>query len=549
MVSGLSTFGLIALLMFGGVQGQQAPGAAADTGRIAGVVTRGDTGQPLEGALLRLVRWDGGLGRQFPPVRSDAEGRFVMEKLPAGEYAISFSAEGFVGLEYGQRRPQEPPRRIRLAEGQHVANIEMTLPRTVAIEGQVVDEFGDPAPGITIQIARVQFAAGKHRLMPAPGQTGTPTDDLGRFRIFNLPPGDYYLAALSGPFAGPEAAAGFALTYFPGTPNPQDAQAVTVGVGQDVTGVTLQMSPAPMSTITGVTTDDQGKPMQSELMLVPTSGGDVRAMIMSRIPTAPDGSFSFRNVAAGTYALQAFGRPVGGGNLGRAPFGATQVTVDGDLRDVVVKIAAGATLRGRIILEGDGPLPAPDRVRVFPAPVNFATGPVGGGPPDSVTMADWTFETKNMTGTRVVRANVGAAGWTLKRVTRDGVDITDRPIEFTGEDVNGIEVTLTNRVATVTGTVTDGNAPASEASVLIFAEDPANWVFPSRHLFSARPDAKGAFTAAGLPPGDYLAIAVPPVTGADWQDPATLAVYQGLATKVTVGEGGTATTALRLVRR
>lgn len=549
MVSVLSTVGVIVLLMFGGAVGQQAPVTPTDSGRISGVVTRGDTGGPLEGAMLRLVRWDGGLGRQFPPVRTDANGRFVVEKLPAGDYALTFSAEGFVSLEHGQRQPQEAPRRVTLAEGQHLANVEMTLPRTVAIEGQLVDEFGDPAPGITVQIARVQYAAGKHRLMPAPSQGGTPTDDLGRFRIFNLPPGDYYLVALSGPFASADTAAGFAVTYFPGTANPQEAQAVTVGVGQDVTGVSFAMSPAPMSTISGVTTDATGTPMQSELMLLPTSGGDVRAMIMSRMPTAPDGTFLFRNVAAGTYVLQAYGRPVGGGNLGRAPFGATQVTVDGDLRDVQVKIETGATLRGRIILDGDGPQPAPDRVRVFPAPVNFATGPVGGGPPDSVVNADWTFETRNMTGTRVVRATVGAAGWILKQVTRDGIDITDRPIEFTGEDVSGIEVTLTNRTATITGTVTDGNTPAQDASVLIFAEDPASRAFPSRFLASARPDANGTFRATGLPPGDYLAIAVPTVTGTDWQDPTVLATYEGLATKVTAGAGSTATTALRLVRR
>lgn len=547
MVSVLLMLGNVALAAIVAVQSAQVPAPSADTGRIAGVVTRGDTGQPLEGAMLRLVRWDGGLGRQFPPVRSDAEGRFVVEKLPAGDYALMFSAEGFVSLEYGQRRPQEPPRRIPLSEGQHLANVQMTLPRTVAIEGRLFDEFGDPAPGMTVQIARVQYAAGKHRLMPA--GTGIPTDDLGRFRIFNLPPGEYYLVALSGPFAGADGAAGFALTYFPGTSNPQDAQAVTVGVGEDVTGVSFSLTSAPMSTITGVTTDAAGTPMQSELMLLPTSGGDVRAIIMSRIQTTPAGSFQFRNVAAGAYVLQAYGRPVGGGNLARSPFGATQVTVDGDLRDVVVKIATGATLRGRIVLDGDGPHPAPDRVHVFPAPVNFATGPVGGGPPDSVTNADWTFETKNMNGTRVVRANVGAAGWVLKQVTRDGVDITDRPIEFSGDDVNGIEVTLTNRVATVTGTVTDGNAPVSESSVLLFAEDPAKWVFPSRHLATVRPDAKGAFRVTGLPPGDYLAIAVPPVVGADWQDPAILSAYQGLATKVSVTEGSTATTALRLVRR
>jgi 5-hydroxyisourate hydrolase-like protein (transthyretin family) len=547
MVSVLPLFGSLLFAAFAGVQSPQAQTPPADTGRISGIVTRGDTGQPLPGVMLRVVRWDGGRGRQFPPVRTDADGRFVVEKLPAGEYALSFSADGFVSLELGQRRPQELPRRIRLTEGQHVADVEMTLPRTAAIEGHVLDEFGDPVPGIAVQVARVQYAAGKHRLMPM-GSQGTPTDDLGRFRVFNLPPGEYYLVALSGPFAGAETVAGFALTYSPGTANPQDAQAVTVGVGQDVTGVTIPMSPAPMSTISGVTTDEQGTPMRSEIMLLPTSGGDVRAIIMSRTPTSPTGAFVFRNVAAGTYTLQAYGRPVGGGNLARAPFGATLVTVDGDVSNVNVMIATGATLRGRIIFEGDGSQLEPGRVSVFPAPVNFATGPVGGGPPDSVTSPDWTFETRNMNGSRVIRVNV-PAGWILKQVTRDGVDITDRPVDFRKGDVTGVEVTITNRVATIKGIVNDGNLPAPSGSVLIFAEDPALWAFPSRYLAAVRSDDTGAFTATGLPGGDYLAIAVPQVTGTDWQDPAVLATYQGLATKVSVPAGTTATTSLRLLRR
>lgn len=531
-------------------QAPQPPAQPAGTGKISGVVTRGDTNQPIQNVTIRPVRWEGGLGQQSPAVRTDAEGRFTIEGLRAGEYGLTFTAESFVTLEWGQKRPFEPARRVSLLDGQHFDKADMSLPRTAAIEGQLLDEFGDPAPGMTVQAARVQFAAGKNRLMLVPGAQSRPTDDLGRFRIFNLPPSEYYLVALSGQFAGPEEAAGFALTYFPGTTVPADAKPVLVDVGPDVTGVVFQMSPAEMSTVSGVTTDELGKPIQATIMLAPTSGGDVRATIMARLQSESDGTFVIRNVPAGSYALHGFGRQVGsGGSLSSAAFGALQITVGGDLPNLALKIAPGATLRGRIIFEGGAPPPASARVRVFPQPVNFATGPMGGGPPDSVTNADWTFETKNMTGSRVINVTAGAPGWMLKSVIRGGKDITDQPVDFSGGDIDDVEVTLTSSVATVTGLVTDGNRPAPECLILVFAEDSTKWTFPSRHMAAVRPDAKGAFRASGLPPGNYLAIAVAPTQGQDWQNPAILEEYRGLATSVTVLEGGTANVVLRLVRR
>jgi hypothetical protein len=174
---------------------------------------------------------------------------------------------------------------------------------------------------------------------------------------------------------------------------------------------------------------------------------------------------------------------------------------------------------------------------------------MGGGPAESVTSEDCTFETKNLVGTRVSAANVGAPGWMLKRATRDGKDITDQPIDFGQGDVNGIEITLTSNVASVSGTVTEANRPVSECVVLLFAEDATKWTFPSRHMTVARPDAKGAFTASGLPAGNYLAVAIPLVQGEEWQNPLTLEQYRGLATSVTLFEGGKASVTLRLIRR
>lgn len=522
------------------------------TGRITGVVTRGDTGRPVPDVTVRAVRWEGGRGQQSA-VRTDAAGRFVIANALPGSFQLTATAEGFVTIDFGQRTPGEPGKRIELADGQQFNEADIVLQRTSAVEGRLLDEFGDPVPGVTVQLAQVQFAAGKTRLMPVGGPQPRPTDDLGQFRVFGLAPGDYYVLALSGPFANQDTtAAGFAVSYFPGTAAPTDARPVHVGIGQDARDVTFALQPAPLATIAGLAVDQDGKPVpNANLMLVQTSGDDVRSFVIARGIAGPDGAFSFSNVAQGTYVIQAFGRPVGGGNLSRAPFGALPVAATGDRRDLRLTIRPGAVARGRFLFEGDNSGLRPEVVTAYPAPIEFVMSPVGGGPPGMVTNPDWTFETQNQVGLRVMRPNIGAPGWTLKSVVVAGKDVTDAPLDFSKGDINDIEITLTNRVSTVNGTVTDGEAPAREFSVVLFAEDANLWAFPSRFLAVARPNPAqpGSFRVAGLPPGAYLAAAVPVVNGFEYQDPAFLQALRPLATRVVVNEGDTKAVTLKIIKR
>ena len=166
-----------------------------------------------------------------------------------------------------------------------------------------------------------------------------------------------------------------------------------------------------------------------------------------------------------------------------------------------------------------------------------------------MTRDDWTFEVSNMSGIRTVRVIVGSPQWFLKKVMLAGKDITDEPIDFRNGDVDGLEVTLTSRGPTLAGTVTDSDKPVSDYSVIVFAEEPAKWVFPSRYFAQGRPAQQGTFRIQGLPPGNYFAVALPLVQGTDWQDPEFLQQYVGVATRVSLTDGGTETINLKLIRR
>lgn len=522
-------------------------------GKISGLVTRRDTNAPLENVAIRLIRWEGGLGQQIPAKATGADGRFVFEGLQAGSYSLYFSAERFVSLQYGQETPEETEKRVDLKDAQHFANADMSLPPTTAIEGQLLDEFGDPAPGIVVQPAQVQFVAGARRLMPA-GSGATPsrpTDDQGRFRIYNMPPGEFYLVAVAGPFAGASDPSGFALTYFPGTVLPMEAKPVRVELGKDVSGIVFRLSPTTTATISGVVTHD-GKPVAASLRFLATVNGDVRSLIMADSVAGPDGAFRFRNVAPGTYVLQAYARVAapGPGNLAAQTFGYLTVNVPeggGDITGLELTIPPGPSARGRILFEGNAPLPR--RVIVSPTPVNFASAPVGGGPSNSVTREDWTFEVVNMSGLRQVRASTSPAGWLLKKVTLNGLDVTDQPIDFTKGDVDGIEITLSSAGPVLDGSVTDAGKPAPNCTVVVFASDATKWGYPSRYFAQVRPGPEGKFSISGLPPGSYLALALPTVRGTDWQDPEFLKQHLGVATHTSLVEGGSQTISLQVYRR
>ena len=102
--------------------------------------------------------------------------------------------------------------------GQTVEKVDFALPRGGVITGRILDEFGEPLADAQVAAQRYQNIGGRRRLMPA----GRPamTNDIGEFRLFAIPPGQYYLSATlrsMGMMGDTDDRSGYAPTYFPGT--------------------------------------------------------------------------------------------------------------------------------------------------------------------------------------------------------------------------------------------------------------------------------------------------------------------------------------------
>jgi hypothetical protein len=121
------------------------------------------------------------------------------------------------------------------------------------------------------------------------------------------------------------------------------------------------------------------------------------------------------------------------------------------------------------------------------------------------------------------------------------VDVTAPGIDVAG-DIDGIEVLLTNKRTTVTGTARDARVTASnDYIVAFFPIGDFNGTERARRQRTIRPDPDGVYRILGLPAGEYIAAAVPamslPVEG-EW-DPAFLEKVRPRATGFKLLEGQT----------
>jgi hypothetical protein len=331
-------------------------------------------------------------------------------------------------------------------------------------------------------------------------------------------------------------------TYYPGTPVASEAQRVTVGPGQEVPGITIALARAATATVRGVVRSS-GQASFGPFTFVSARevGGPEAYGQTATAMAAADGSFAIAGLLPGAYVLEAR-------SASDSESASTEVVVTGaDVAGVSLILSKGATARGRIRFDTGDPPPQlrPSQVLVMPTLVDQQMVDVDmrGGLP--AIRDDWSFELNGLRGRGFIRAGT-LSDWQMKRVRRDGVDVTDTPLNF-ATDVDGLEIELTQRLTTVSGGVSDGRGGvALDATVIAFADDPEKWAPHSRFIQIARPDQLGRFTIRGLPPGRYLAIAVGYLEPGEERDPEVLGSWRQGGTPFTLLEGETHALDLRL---
>lgn len=522
--------------------------AATGTAVIRGRATA-STGLPLRRVAVRLMA--PGL-RQPRLALTDADGRFEFRELPAARYSVMASKGGYVPAQYGQRQPGEAPgRQLELADGQVVENIELVLSPGGVIVGRVVDEFGEPVADAFVAAQRYGLMNGRRRLVPA-GRS-MQSNDVGQYRIHGLPPGSYYVSAsFRGEMSGGEEMGsgemtGYVPTYFPGTPSPSDAQRVRVEAGMEVMA-DIQLVPTKVSQVSGIVVDSAGRPA-TDGMVMAQARGDFPFGPGNSTQIRQGGAFTLNGLAPGTYDLQVRLMDRDRTSPGRPPFtefGVTTVTVAGEhIAGLRITTGTGLTVPGRVMFDG-GPPPAADGIRVMTQP-DGEPFMMMGGMSSSTVRPDGTFVLEQLFGARRIVVAV-PRGWMLRSISYRGADVTESAVNFTDTSEPGrLDVVLTNRVTTVTGSVTDGGGRAvTEYQVLVFPEDREKLQLSSRRMRGATPDQQGVFRLESLPPGEYLAVALAQVDDEQRFDPEFLESLRGQASAFTLREGDTRSLTIRL---
>lgn len=551
----------------GGGRGQEMPPrsggqqveAPRGTAIIRGVVLAADTGTPVRRAQVRA---SAPAARQSRLATTDANGRFEIRELAAGNYTVSASKSGFVSLRYGQRRTTDLDVPIPLADGQVVDKVVIGLPRGSVIAGRVTDEFGEPLANANVTAMRYGYISGARRLTPAQSRT---TDDLGQFRLFGLTPGDYVVSAnfrnAETTESSSEPPTGYAPTYYPGTPNPAEAQRLRVEVGQEQSSVVFALVAARLVRVSGTVMNSQGVPITNGNVMIGPTGGGLPGTNINTGRIESNGAFRINNVPPGRYRLQVRtnlrppGPPPGRGAPATRPpeviETARQDIVVGneDVNGIAMVTSPGARVAGAVVLDTGSVTPPPAQVQIFARPAQFEQGPMTGGVPSAQARPDGSFELNGVFDARVFRTG-GSAGWYLKQVLLNGQDITDVPMVFpAGQAFTGLQLVLTDKITNLSGRVLDARGnPVLDTSVVVFPVDERLWIYQSRHIRSARPDHEGKYQIGSLPFGEYLIVAVQGLEEGQAGDRDFLLQVRQRAVKFSLNEGETKAVDVQIAR-
>ena len=227
------------------------------------------------------------------------------------------------------------------------------------------------------------------------------------------------------------------------------------------------------------------------------------------------------------------------------------VVASDDLTGLTLVASKGASITGNVVAAaGSIAKLSTNAITIVAQGAQFLPGPFGTRP--AQVDPEGNFALTNLTGQKFIRVNGLPQEWTLKSVTLNGMDVTDSALEFRGSaQTSGLQIVVTDKVSDLNGKVTTAKGDITrDYTVVVFADDPAKWAFPSRFVKTARADQQGQFRIKALPAdARYLAVAVDYLEDGEGGDPQFLEQIKDRATRFSLTDGESKALDLKLVNR
>jgi Carboxypeptidase regulatory-like domain len=525
------------------------PSPNKETATVAGNVLRLDTGEALKKARVSLHA--SGINGVSLYCLTDEQGHFLIEDIPAGSYYLMVSRNGYVDAEYGQKTVNGRGAILTLTAGQRMTDLVFKLARSAVISGHVFDEDGEPVPGAEVMTYRASKKPGNEER----NYDQVTTNDLGEFRVFDLPPGRYYIAVNfrhESPHSIPTAPKqksepGYLPSYYPNTTDTSKAEAISVGPGDEIRAVDFFLRPSHMVTVSGrmISTGAVPPSAWGTIWLRPRGSGLAQALHgIDDNFQMKDGSFVIPNVPPGSYVLGAnwMDRETREMHTARR-----QLDVgNSDLEGVTLVISRGADIPGRVIWEGAS---ASDFDELY---INLeAVGDEESGVPSQMAKQDGTFRFKNIPeGT--YRPAIFARGmrgkFFLKSARYGTTAVGDAGFAVQPGAELSLELTLSSRAPQLTGVILNADSlPAVGATVVLVPDPPHR---DAQHKYeTAVTDQNGKFTMTGITPGDYKLFSWETTedSDADWVDPEWLKPYETKGESIHLDEADKKSVSLTLI--
>ena len=536
------------------------PRLSSGRAAIAGVVTRDPTSEPVKKALVELIAENQKEGGDYT-AETGADGAFRIENILPGRYRLFAERSGFLDVDKHHGRSEGHV--LVLAAGQEVKDLQIRLQAAAVLHGRVTDEDGDALPSAEVTVWRQTFVSGHKRWEQAGSER---TNDLGEYRIANLPSGNVYVSVAPPPDfkrliesggtavearnaaaneKGPATA--YQTTYYPGTSDRGQASPIQLHPGDEFP-VNFSLTPSPSFSVRGQVVNLPPR-TTATIML---QSRDSRTFTSVGTEMHKDGSFLIRDVSPGSYTIMASveGSPVP--MTAQQSFEVGANSVDG------LRLAPqpGAVIRGQLRLDGGGNLSRFGREGLY-----LVLQAAGSEESDAMFQAGTKFSNLAHVGpdgafewadvppgnyyVRIMGDSGTNADWFLKTVLAGGHDVNDSGISVSGGMVV-LDVVVSANGGAVDGMVADAKGePVSNAVVVAVPE--ARMRGREDRYRQTVSDQSGHFTLRGIPGGGYNLFAWERVDGQAYYNPEFLKDYEGQGTALQLSEGDRKALQLRAI--